>query len=90
MKETEPGVLLPAENVAEVVAPTVAPLVLKVDSEPWPGAVKHDWVRNAVLISAPFWQPKVKEIRDVPPDLLAAGIDLAIKGIVSLIREATK
>lgn len=84
---TKPGILLPAENVAELVRPAVTPYVWAAERTPWDGPRKHSWVRMAVLAATPLLKASVKELRDVPNEVLADGVDMAIHGVVKLLKE---
>jgi len=83
----EPSLFLPVAAVARLLEPAAAPLVLRVNSVPWLSEQKHAYVRQGVVAALPLLQHSVKELRGVPPELLALGVDLAIRGLVAALKD---
>lgn len=62
------------------------PMVAALDPVEMPKGTKHQMVRSALLVAAPFLKGSVKELRGVPDEVIAAGVDEAIGAAVTLIR----
>lgn len=89
--QAEPGVAFMTQEQLDVFSRALAKPTRRAVSlvDPLPGSneQKHEIVKSAVLtFGASQLQHSFKELRGVPPEALALGMDLLISTVVGLIR----